>query len=41
MEISDLADKEFKIMVIKMFAKVMRMISEQSNNKNNNNKKKI
>ena len=34
MEISDLADKEFKIMVVKVLAKVTRMMGEQSNNKN-------
>ena len=40
MEISDLTDKEFKIMVIKMLAKVMRMMGEQSNYKNKKRKYK-
>ena len=40
MEISDLADKEFKTMVVKVLAKVMRMMGEQSNNKNKKRKYK-
>ena len=34
MEVSDLSDKEFKIMVIKILTKVRRTMNEQSENFN-------
>ena len=39
-QMSDFADKELKITVIKMFPKLMRIVNEQSENFNRKKKKK-